>query len=266
MASITTLLESMKTDQEETLEKYKRDLSNQIKADVILTTAELETRVETIDAKVADVETDIQRHDLDIDEFDTFKDDIVPKVDQALAHPTSSHASPDDRNDFPRFSGYMGTRTTLQKPVPTDEYYKFVLPASASSTSSYVDPSIPLPAGTYATDTNGNPNEHHLFALASNLTVHIGKFQKSMQYLQLGGDDVLSIRDFYHGIRMGLNTCGKHHIDLLPMFEDLKRDDRFSKLLLPKDSQGALNKTDYHYAACMRMYHTLGQVILNSLT
>eukprot|EP00978_Attheya_sp_CCMP212_P042153 scaffold252323_cov38-Attheya_sp.AAC.1 len=178
MSSITTLFESMKTDQEETLEKYKQ------------------TRVETIDAKVADVVSDIQHHDLDIDVFDAFKDDSIPKVDQALAHPTSSHASPDDRNDFPRFSGYMGTRTTLQKPVPADEYYKFVLPASASSTSSYVDPSIPLPAGTYATATNDNPNEHGLFALASNLTVNIGKFQKRMQYLQLGGDDVLSIRDF----------------------------------------------------------------------
>eukprot|EP00978_Attheya_sp_CCMP212_P003227 scaffold6614_cov51-Attheya_sp.AAC.7 len=28
----------------------------------------------------------------------------------------------DARNDFPRFSGYMGTRTTLQKLVPPDEY------------------------------------------------------------------------------------------------------------------------------------------------
>ncbi len=87
-----------------------------------------------------------------------------------------------------------------------------------------------------------------------------------MQYLQLGGDDVLSVHDFYHGIQMGLNTCGKHHIDLLLMFEDLKRDNRYSNLLLPTDSQGALNNTDYQYVASMRMYHTLGQVILNSLT
>eukprot|EP00978_Attheya_sp_CCMP212_P001566 scaffold3213_cov35-Attheya_sp.AAC.1 len=43
MVSITNLLESMKTDQEDTLKKYKRDLSNQIKADVILPTADLET-------------------------------------------------------------------------------------------------------------------------------------------------------------------------------------------------------------------------------
>jgi hypothetical protein len=70
-------------------------------------------------------------------------------------------------------------------------------------------------------DTNGNPDENSLFALAGNLTVDGGKFQKSMSYLQLEGDDVISICDFYHGIRMGSNTCGKHHIDLLPMFEDL---------------------------------------------
>eukprot|EP00978_Attheya_sp_CCMP212_P030986 scaffold115760_cov65-Attheya_sp.AAC.5 len=225
------------------------------------------TRVETIDAKVTEVETDMIRHDLDIDDLEAFKDNIVPKVDQALTRPASSNNSPDDRNTFPRFSGYMGTRTTLQRLVPPDEYYKFVLPAGASSTSSYVDPTIPLPAGPHATDTNGNPDEYGLFALAGNLTVDIGKFQKSMSYLQLGGDDVFSIRDFYHGIWMGLNACGKHHhIDLLPMFEDLKRDDRFSKLLLSTDSQGALNNTDYWYAACMRMYHTMGQVLLHSFT
>eukprot|EP00978_Attheya_sp_CCMP212_P001075 scaffold2200_cov35-Attheya_sp.AAC.1 len=85
MASITTMLAEMQTTQAETLEKHKLDISNQVKADVLRNTMDLETRVETIDAKVALVETDIQRHDLDIDEFDHFKEDIAPKVDQALA-------------------------------------------------------------------------------------------------------------------------------------------------------------------------------------
>ena len=120
MASLTTLLESMKIKQDETLEKKRRDLSNQVKADVILSTADLETRVETIDAKVTEVESDMQRHDLDIDELAAFKEDIVPKIDLALTRPASSNNSPDDRNTFPRFSGYMGTRTTLQRPVPPD--------------------------------------------------------------------------------------------------------------------------------------------------
>jgi hypothetical protein len=48
---------------------------------------------------------------------------------------------------------------------------------------------------------------------------------KTLDDLQLSGDDVLSLRDFYHGsIRMALNTCGIHHIDILPMFEVLRSD------------------------------------------
>eukprot|EP00978_Attheya_sp_CCMP212_P034629 scaffold146046_cov35-Attheya_sp.AAC.1 len=93
MASLTTLLETMQTNQVETLEKHKRDLTNQVKADVIISTA-----------------------DLDIDDLEAFKDEYVPKIDQAIIRPESSPAPPDDRNTFPRFSGYMGTRTTLQRP------------------------------------------------------------------------------------------------------------------------------------------------------
>eukprot|EP00978_Attheya_sp_CCMP212_P007967 scaffold18515_cov30-Attheya_sp.AAC.1 len=55
-------------------EKYKCDISTQIEADVILSTADLETRVETIDAKVALVESDMQQTDLDIDDLEAFKD------------------------------------------------------------------------------------------------------------------------------------------------------------------------------------------------
>eukprot|EP00978_Attheya_sp_CCMP212_P027906 scaffold94771_cov41-Attheya_sp.AAC.1 len=137
MASLTTMLETMQTTQVETLKKHKRDLTNQVKADVIISTADLETRVETIDAKVALVESDMQQTGLDIDDLEAFKDEYVPKIDQAIIRPESSPAPSDDRNTFPRFSGYMGTRTTLQRPVSPDEYYKFVLPAGASSTSSY---------------------------------------------------------------------------------------------------------------------------------
>eukprot|EP00978_Attheya_sp_CCMP212_P033077 scaffold131908_cov53-Attheya_sp.AAC.1 len=92
----------------------------------------------------------------------------------------------------------------FQKPVPPDdEYYKFALPTGASSTSSYVDPTIPLPAGTQATDSNGNPDDQGLFALANNMTINLGKIQKTKHDLQqLSGDDIPSIRDFYHGIRI----------------------------------------------------------------
>eukprot|EP00978_Attheya_sp_CCMP212_P032010 scaffold123130_cov52-Attheya_sp.AAC.1 len=126
-------------------EKYKRDISNQVKADVIISTADLETRVETIDAKVALVKSDMQQTGLDIDDLEAFKDEYVPKIDQAITRPASSDTSLDTRNDsFPRFLGYMGTSATLQKPVPPDEYYEFVLPAGTSDTDSYVDHNILL--------------------------------------------------------------------------------------------------------------------------
>eukprot|EP00978_Attheya_sp_CCMP212_P042632 scaffold263173_cov26-Attheya_sp.AAC.1 len=68
-------------------EKYKRDISNQVKADVILSTADFETCVETIDAKVALVESDMQQPGLDIDDIEAFKDEYVPKIDQAITRP-----------------------------------------------------------------------------------------------------------------------------------------------------------------------------------
>eukprot|EP00978_Attheya_sp_CCMP212_P039312 scaffold203279_cov32-Attheya_sp.AAC.1 len=66
MASITTLLGSIKTDYDDKREKYKRDLSNQLKDDVTISTA-------TIDAKVADVESDMQRHNLNIDDLEALQ-------------------------------------------------------------------------------------------------------------------------------------------------------------------------------------------------
>jgi hypothetical protein len=162
----------------------------------------------------------------------------------------------------------MGTRTSLQRKVSPDEYYKFVLPAGGSNTSSYVDVNSPLPNGT---STSNDPNgtgtqENGLFALSSNTTIDLSKFMKTLDDLQLAGDDVLSLRDFYHGLRMALNTCGKHHIDILPMFEILRPDDNFALLLLPHDANGNINNTDYRYNSCLRMYHSFGQVILVALT
>eukprot|EP00978_Attheya_sp_CCMP212_P008723 scaffold20487_cov36-Attheya_sp.AAC.1 len=68
-------------------EKYKRDISNQVKADVNISTVDLETRVETIDANVALVESDMQQTGLDIDDLEAFKDEYVPKIDQAITRP-----------------------------------------------------------------------------------------------------------------------------------------------------------------------------------
>jgi hypothetical protein len=101
------------------IEKHKRDLSNQLKADVTTSTEKMETRVDSIDIKVADVESDIQGFKLDVDNLEAFQTEVTPKIDQTITRPASSATSHDVRNDFPRFcSGYMGTSTTLQKTVP----------------------------------------------------------------------------------------------------------------------------------------------------
>eukprot|EP00978_Attheya_sp_CCMP212_P017786 scaffold47921_cov55-Attheya_sp.AAC.3 len=135
---ISTITAIDKAAHEEKLEKYKHDLSNQVKADMIIC-------IDSIDAKVADVESDMQRDNLNIDDLKALQTEVTPKIDQAITRPASSDTSLNARNDsFPRFSGYMGTGTTLQKPVPSDEYYESVLPAGPSDTNSYVDHNILL--------------------------------------------------------------------------------------------------------------------------
>eukprot|EP00978_Attheya_sp_CCMP212_P006096 scaffold13731_cov51-Attheya_sp.AAC.7 len=99
----------------------------------------METSVDSIDAKVADVESDMQRHN--VEDLEAFQTEVTPKIDQAITRPPASSdtTSLDARNYFTHFSGYIGTPTNLQKPVLADEYYKFVLPAGASDTDSYID-------------------------------------------------------------------------------------------------------------------------------
>jgi hypothetical protein len=125
MKALNTMFEIMSKTNDNKIEKHKRDLSNQLKADVTTSTEKMETRVDSIDIKVADVESDIQGFKLDVDNLEAFQTEVTPKIDQAITRPASSATSLDARNDFPRFcSGYMGTSTTLQKTVPPDKYHK----------------------------------------------------------------------------------------------------------------------------------------------
>jgi hypothetical protein len=125
MKALTAMFETMSRTNDDKIEKHKRDLSNQLKADVTTSTEKMETRVDSIDIKVADVESDIQGFKLDVDNLEAFQTEVTPKIDQAITRPASSATSLDARNDFPRFcSGYMGTSSTLQKTVPPDKYYK----------------------------------------------------------------------------------------------------------------------------------------------
>jgi hypothetical protein len=231
---------------------------------------DLDGHLGTIDSNLEVIDNSVTHLKLDVHAIENIQADEEKASSRRQARSSSGDAPSreENRSDFPRFSGYIGTRTSLQHKVSPEEYYKFVLPAGGNSTSSYVNVTQPIPNGTSTShDSTGNgTQEHGLFALSSNTTIDLGKFMKTLDDLQLAGDDVLSLRDFYHGLRMALNTCGKHHIDILPMFEVLRPDSKFDSILLPSDADGQLNHTDYRYNSCLRMYHSFGQVILVALT
>jgi hypothetical protein len=92
----------------------------------------MKTCVDSINAKATDVES------YNVDDLEVFQTEVTPKINQVTTSPASSDTSLDAQNDFLCLSGYMGTCTTLQKPVLPDEYYKFVLPTGASANSSYI--------------------------------------------------------------------------------------------------------------------------------
>jgi len=94
----------------------------------------------------------------------------------------------------------------------------------------------------------------------------MSKFQEKLERLVLHDDSVTAVRDWYHGIRLALNTSGKTHIDVIPMFETLKRNDRFSTILLPVDINGAIDHTASSYNLCLNMYHSFGAILLAVFT
>ena len=93
----------------------------------------LDTRLDSLDAKLGDVEelvdkveTKVASAELDINELEAFQEDVQPKIDRVHSRPLHSSdsnqmPSDEDRSSFPRFSGYMGTRTSLQRKVSPDE-------------------------------------------------------------------------------------------------------------------------------------------------
>eukprot|EP00978_Attheya_sp_CCMP212_P046570 scaffold399470_cov28-Attheya_sp.AAC.1 len=54
VAALTSTIATIEAKHANKLEKYKRDLSNQLKDHVTISTTEMETSADTIDAKVAD--------------------------------------------------------------------------------------------------------------------------------------------------------------------------------------------------------------------
>eukprot|EP00978_Attheya_sp_CCMP212_P030337 scaffold111134_cov27-Attheya_sp.AAC.1 len=113
----------------------------------------------------------------------------------------------------------------------------------------------------------GSPNAfgtpaRGLLSLVGNSQLNMSKFQDKLEKLVLKDDTITAICDWYHGIRLALNTSGKTHIDVIPMFEALQRTDRFSTLLLPVDANNSIDPTASSYSLCLNMYHSFGAIIL----
>jgi hypothetical protein len=100
----------------------------------------LDHRLDGIDTTFGEANESVNNLKLDVHALETAKEDDAPKATRRQAHSSSTASpAPADRSDFPRFSGYMGTRTSLRQSVSAKEYYRDVLPAGGNSTSSYVD-------------------------------------------------------------------------------------------------------------------------------
>eukprot|EP00978_Attheya_sp_CCMP212_P018971 scaffold52559_cov64-Attheya_sp.AAC.2 len=190
LALTSTTIANLEATHKEKLEKYKCDLSNQVKSDVMISTTNIATHIDPTDAKISDVETDIQGFKLDVDDLEDFQEEhAAPKIDKAIHHPNSLFASADTRNDFLHFSCYMGTPTNLHPTVLPADFIKFLLPACTSVTDSYIDHTIPLLVCISADDSTGLPPEQ-------------GKFMKTVKDMQSSAPPLLAQPfDFIGGLQ-----------------------------------------------------------------
>ena len=194
------------------------------------------------------------------------QEETALKIRNIQADP--SKASPKPRqSSFPRFStSYGGIRSPVPPDLTPDIYYQDITPADHNISGSYIDPSTPMPRGTTGSSNSLGEPQRGFMSLASNSQINLSKFQDKIEKIVLRNDSVTSIRDWYHGIRLALNTSGKSHIDALPMFEMLTKQDRFSTILLPLDANDEIDYTHTNFNLCLNMYHSFSQVLLTVLT
>jgi predicted metal-dependent peptidase len=285
VAALTTSVTELKetfalTDKKVSKVMKKMEINQAIQDDrQDLTTksiAHLQTTIETQPDTIANTVRNDLRNDID-DLRDKIRDgrfqheqevlrndDLQTELDKLKLAPTTTRAK--SSSSFPRFStSYGGIRSPVPADMTADTYYQDVTPADHNIQGSYIDPATPMPTGlTGSTDAFGAP-QRGLLSLVGNSQINISKFQEKIAKLTLRDDSVTAVRDWFHGIRLALNTSGKTHIDVLPMFEMLKMSDRFSTLLLPVDAFGDIDTTASSYSLCLNMYHTFGQVLLTEM-
>ena len=266
--------------------KRKSDTDRLLEA-IMAITPGLEKKLAIVSDDVATLSIDVReiKEDLETEkrdrkrEIEGLKFDIQKEsealqvnIDQAsrvqatdTSTPTTTRAS--SAKVFPRFStSYGGIRSPVPADLTADIYYQDITPADHNLQGSYIDPSTPIPTGKTGSSNSQGESQPGLHSIVGNSQINLSKFQDKIKKLVLRDDSVTSVRDWYHSIRLALNTSGKTHIDVLPMFEMLKKQDRFANLLLPVDLNGDIGPSASSFNLCLNMYHSFSQVLLTVLT
>ena len=276
---------TIKFDEQEL--KRKSDTDRLLEA-IMAITPGLEKKLAIVSDDVATLSIDVReiKEDLETEkrdrkrEIEGLKFDIQKEsealqvnIDQASSRvqatdtstPTTTRAS--SAKVFPRFStSYGGIRSPVPADLTADIYYQDITPADHNLQGSYIDPSTPIPTRKTGSSNSQGESQPGLHSIVGNSQINLSKFQDKIEMLVLRDDSVTSVQDWYHSIRLALNTSGKTHIDVLPMFEMLKKQDRFANLLLPVDLNGDIDPLASSFNLCLNMYHSFSQVLLTVLT
>jgi hypothetical protein len=138
---------------------------------------------------------------------------------------------------FLRFSTSCGgIRSAVPPDLTADIYYQDITPADHNVSGSYIDPSTPMPCHTTGSSNSLGEHKRGFMSLASNSQIKLSKFQDKIEKIVLRNENVTSIRNWNHGIRLALNTSGKTHINALPMFEMLSPNKMQIMILIQPNS------------------------------
>eukprot|EP00978_Attheya_sp_CCMP212_P039961 scaffold213098_cov54-Attheya_sp.AAC.1 len=226
--------QAIQDDRQETTTKLIANLQTTLESQHVAITNDLRNDIDELRDKIHDGRFQHEQEVLRDDDPQTGLDKLKQAPDTTRATSSSS---------FPRFSAsYGGIRSPVPAGMTANTYYQDVTPANHNIQGSYIDPATPMPTGTTgSTDLYGAP-QRGLLSLVGNSQINISKFQEKITKLILRDDSVTAIHVWFHaGIRLALNTSGKTHIDVLPMYGMLKMSDHFSTLLLPVDVNGDID-------------------------
>jgi hypothetical protein len=148
----------------------------------------------------------------------------------------------------------------LQQPPPTKMFHP--PPIKLRLVHIFIPHHCSLLTSTTSNSSNiAGASPHGLLPLVGH-SLNLYKFQDKVQKLVLSDDtrSVTSICDWYHGIRLALNTSGKINIKVIPMFKTVKRTDHFTTLLLPVDQDNNIHPKASSLKQSVNMYQFFGQV------